>query len=174
MLEDHEHKHAVHEFDGIIENRVSSPPIYFTILFYSLIIWGVAFCAFYLLSGWSSDAEFQLKMAAYEEKYQKPSDTQAAEPTPTQPPEKLAAAAVAPESTPDAAAIYAQRCAMCHGKDAKGGIGPDLTAAEYAHGKTPEAVTKSISAGIGGSMPAFGNQLKEVEIKALVDYLLSL
>ncbi|MBW2503584.1 MAG: hypothetical protein JRE16_03340, partial [Deltaproteobacteria bacterium] len=59
MLDNHEHNHAVHEFDGIIENRVSSPPIYYTILFYGLVIWGVAFCAFYLLSGWSSEAEFQ-------------------------------------------------------------------------------------------------------------------
>ena len=38
------------------------PPVYFTVLFYGLIVWGVAFCAFYLLSGWSSQAEFQAKM----------------------------------------------------------------------------------------------------------------
>ena len=174
MLEEHKHKHAVHEFDGIIENRVSSPPVYFTILFYGLIIWGVAFCAFYLLSGWSSDAEFQMKMSAYEEKYQKPSDTRAAEPAPAKQPEQTSAVAVAPESAPDAAAIYAQRCAMCHGAEAEGGIGPDLTEEEYHFGKSEEAVTVSITDGRPNGMPAFGNQLSQAEIKALVDYLLSL
>jgi len=169
-----QNEQAHHDYDGIIEDREQKPPVYFTILFYSLIIWGVAFCAFYLLSGWSSDAEFQQKMAVYEEKYQQPSDMQAPESAPAKQPEKTAAVAASTESAPDAAAIYAQRCAMCHGKNANGGIGPDLTAADYANGKTPEAITKSISAGIGGSMPAFGDQLKEEEIEALVEHLLSL
>ena len=80
MLDNHEHKHAVHEFDGIIENRVSKPPVYFTVLFYGLIIWGVAFMSFYLLSGWSSQAEFQEKMAAH--KGEQPAQQQAATATP--------------------------------------------------------------------------------------------
>jgi cytochrome c oxidase cbb3-type subunit III len=163
-----------HDYDGIIEDREQKPPVYFTILFYSLIVWAVAFSAFYLLSGWSSEAEFQTKMSAYEEQYQTPKEEPAAALSPAEQPEEAATVAAKPESVPDGAAIYAQRCAMCHGGDAKGGIGPDLTAAEYAHGKTPEAISRSISAGIGGGMPAFGNQLKQEDIKALVDYLLSL
>ena len=55
-----------HDFDGITENREQRPPVYFTVLFYGLIVWGVAFCAFYLLSGWSSDSEFQAKMQAHQ------------------------------------------------------------------------------------------------------------
>lgn len=174
MLEEHEHKDATHDFDGILENRVSSPPVYFAVLFYGLIIWGVAFCAFYLLSGWSSDAEFQQKMAAYEEHFQEASSPKPASPPPPKGTESMAATAAPSEPPSDTAAtIYAERCAMCHGPDAKGGIGPDLTAEEYVHGKSPEAVTASIKNGVG-SMPAFGNQLKEVEIEVLVDYLLSL
>lgn len=61
----HHEEHA----DGIIEDREKAPPIYFTILFYGLIIWGVAFMAFYLLSGWSSDAELQEKMEAHKNKH---------------------------------------------------------------------------------------------------------
>ena len=167
-----QNEQAKHDYDGIIEDREQKPPVYFTILFYGLIVWGVAFCAFFLLSSWSSEAEFQMKMAAFEEQYKKP--TEASATAPAKQPEQAAATAATPESAPDAAAIYAQRCAMCHGGDAKGGIGPDLTVTEYVHGKTPEAITKSISAGVGGGMPAFGNQLKEQEIKALVDYLLAL
>lgn len=56
------------EFDGIKENRTRKPPVYFNILFYGLIIWGVLFSAYFLLSGWSSHEEFQQKMDAHQEK----------------------------------------------------------------------------------------------------------
>ena len=59
----HNDEHA----DGIVENREQSPPVYFNILFYGLIIWGVIFMAYYLFSGWSTDAEFQEKMATHKE-----------------------------------------------------------------------------------------------------------
>lgn len=55
-------------FDGIRENRTNKPPIYFNILFYGLIAWGVLFCAYFLLSGWSSQGEYQDKMNAHQTK----------------------------------------------------------------------------------------------------------
>ena len=57
----HNEEHA----DGIVEDREKAPPVYFNVLFYGLIIWAVAFMSFYLLSGWSSDAEFKEKMAIH-------------------------------------------------------------------------------------------------------------
>jgi cytochrome c oxidase cbb3-type subunit 3 len=59
----HNEEHA----DGIVENRENNPPVYFNILFYGLIIWGVIYMAYFLFSGWSSDAEFQEKMATHKE-----------------------------------------------------------------------------------------------------------
>jgi len=59
----HNEEHA----DGIVENREKSPPVYFNILFYGLITWGIIFMAYFLFSGWSSDAEFQAKMATHKE-----------------------------------------------------------------------------------------------------------
>ncbi len=56
-------------FDGIKENKGGQPPAYFNILFYGLIIWGVLFMGYYLLSGWSSGNEFQEKMSAHQEKF---------------------------------------------------------------------------------------------------------
>ncbi|NJC88338.1 MAG: c-type cytochrome [Desulfuromonas sp.] len=177
-----------HDFDGITENREQRPPAYFTVLFYGLIVWGVAFCAFYLLSGWSSDAEFQVKMKAHEtggqsaaappagkmEAAVKP--TEPAPPQPQQPAAAPAAAAVAATAAkPDAKALFAGKCAMCHGSDAKGGFGPDLTKATYEYGKNREAIAMSIGQGRGnGKMPAFEGQLKREEIHALADYLLTL
>jgi cytochrome c oxidase cbb3-type subunit 3 len=163
MLEDHRHKHASHNFDGIVENRANNPPAYFTVLFYGLIIWGTFFCAYYLLSGWSSDAEFQEKMQSHETRYQL-----AAAPA-------AAPAAAATNSAADAKALFAANCAMCHGADAKGGFGSDLTAAAYAYGKTLEAITTSIAQGRGdGKMPAYAGQLTPEEVTALAEYLLSL
>jgi len=57
-----------HTYDGIREDREQKPPAYFNILFYGLILWGVAFSAYFLLSGWSSHNEFQQKMTIHQEK----------------------------------------------------------------------------------------------------------
>jgi len=158
MLEHHEHKHPTHEFDGIIENRENSPPPYFTVLFYGLILWGVAFIAYFLLSGWSSEGEFTEKMASYQAR-------QASQPV---------AESSAPAAAIDAAALYAANCAVCHAADGKGGIGPDLTGATYKYGKSAQEIHASISSGRPGGMPAFGSQLSEAEIEALAAYLLGL
>lgn len=54
-------------FDGIKENRENKPPAYFNLLYYGLIIWGIIFMGYYLLSGWSSQGEFQEKMKDHQE-----------------------------------------------------------------------------------------------------------
>jgi cytochrome c oxidase cbb3-type subunit 3 len=56
-------------FDGIKENKENKPPSYFNLLFYGLIIWGVLFMGYYLLSGWSSHSEFEAKMDAHQKQY---------------------------------------------------------------------------------------------------------
>lgn len=170
MLESHEHKHPVHNFDGITENRVNSPPAYFNVLFYGLVIWGVAFMAYFLFSGWSSDAEFQEKMASHQEQAQQQAPPPAADKAP-------AAAASGEKHPADAAAgadLFAQSCAMCHGAEGKGGIGPDLTSANYIYGNSTAAVKESITNGRPKGMPAFGNQLSQEQIDNLVAHVLSL
>ncbi len=72
MAQQHEH----HDYDGISEDTERRPPLYFLVLFYGLIIWGVAYSAFYLFSGWSSAGEFQAKMQAHESHYHSPAGKQ--------------------------------------------------------------------------------------------------
>ena len=149
-------KHA----DGIVEDRKQAPPPYFTVLFYGLILWGVAFSAYYLLSGWSSEGEFEQNMASHQERYtQQPAVTESAP------------AAVAVEV--DAAVLYAEKCAVCHAEDGSGGIGPALTG-DYKFGKSEPEVRVSIADGRPGGMPGFGNQLSSAEIDALTTYLINL
>jgi cytochrome c oxidase cbb3-type subunit 3 len=168
MLDDHKHKHPTHDFDGITENRVNSPPAYFTLLFYGLIIWGVLFCGYYLFSGWSSDQEFQQKMEAHQQAY---AQTQAEKPAAAAKP--AAAQTTQNNAAIDAKTLYGVRCSGCHGADAKGGFGSDLTG-DYQYGKSEAAIRTSIADGRGGKMPGFDDQLSDAEIDALVAYLLSL
>jgi len=186
MLEEHQHKHSTHDFDGIVENRVNKPPVYFTVLFYGLIVWGVAYAAFYLLSGWSSDAEFQAKMQAHKAQYQEqtaPPATKPAEPAPApaapKTPEPAAVAAAAPATAAgiDAKALFESKCTGCHGAGGKGGFGPDLTAPveKFEYGKSRQALFMSIEEGRGnGKMPAFKGQLNREETYALADYIMAL
>jgi cytochrome c oxidase cbb3-type subunit 3 len=178
-----------HDYDGITENREQRPPAYFTVLFYGLIVWGVAFSAFYLLSGWSSDAEFQAKMKEHQAQYQqappavakpaaKPAEPAAPPPAPKAP-EPPAVAATVPSAPAkiDAKTLFEAKCTGCHGAGGKGGFGPDLTAPvdKFEYGKTRQALFMSIEQGRGnGKMPGYKDQLKREEIYALADYILAL
>ena len=132
-------------------------PLYLKLLFLVLIVWGVLFSGYYLLTGYNSEAEFD---RATEAAAQTPAVAQAAEIVPL-----------------DAAAgeeLYAKRCRACHGAKGKGGVGPDLTRQKYVFGRGPDTVMKSISDGRPGGMPAFKTQLSAAEIQALAEYILAL
>jgi putative heme-binding domain-containing protein len=78
-------------------------------------------------------------------------------------------AAGAGRPAPDGAALYAARCADCHGADATGVRGPDLTRL-WGEGTTDERVFQVIRQGVAGSiMPA--STAPDAEIRALVAYL---
>jgi len=160
----HHEEHA----DGIVEDREKAPPVYFTVLFYGLIIWGVAFMAFYLLSGWSSDAEFQEKMAAH--KGESPAQQQEVAPAPAAP---TPATAAVPAVAADGKTLFKKHCAGCHGAEGKGAFGPDLSA-DYKYGKTNMAAQESITSGRPGNMPGFEQKLSKDEIETLTEFILSL
>jgi len=152
-----------HDFDGIKYREEQKSPGVFRLLFYGLVAWGLVFMGYYLFSGWSSEAEFAEKKKAKEEMLAK------------------APALTAPHAEGKkedyvamGKALYAERCAACHGAEAKGGIGPDLTAGSYKFGRDVTAVTVSISDGRPGGMPEFKSQLTHEQIEALVQYVLSL
>lgn len=63
-----EQNETLQPFDGIKESH-KKPPVYFNVLFYGLIAWGVLFSAYFLLSGWSSQGEYREKQSAYEQQH---------------------------------------------------------------------------------------------------------
>jgi cytochrome c oxidase cbb3-type subunit 3 len=65
-------------------------------------------------------------------------------------------------------------CADCHGFDAKGGMGPNLTGKYWRYGGTPADIFKSIYEGRPQGMPAWGRALPKQSIWMIVAYIQSL
>ncbi len=81
----------------------------------------------------------------------------------------------------DAAAIaeghklfLSMNCAGCHGYDASGGMGPNLTDSYWRYGGTPQRIYQSIRDGRPKGMPAWGVTLPPKSIWELVSYVQSL
>ncbi len=70
--------------------------------------------------------------------------------------------------------FVAMNCAGCHGYDAAGGMGPNLTDKDWRHGGAPASVYVSIAEGHAEGMPAWGRALPPASIWSLVAYLESL
>ncbi|MUK87104.1 c-type cytochrome [Ornithinibacillus sp. L9] len=71
------------------------------------------------------------------------------------------------ETTTDPEAIYETNCAMCHGGDLTGGMGPDLT--QVGAELSADEISNIIVNG-QGDMPAQGH-LSEGEVSSLVEWL---
>jgi cytochrome c oxidase cbb3-type subunit 3 len=88
------------------------------------------------------------------------------------------AALSARAADPDGAALFKQKCQMCHGADGKGYAAlktPDFTDPKWQASKTDKEIASTIKNGKQGTMmQAFGSQLKDDEIDALVKQIRSL
>ncbi len=156
------------DFDGIKYRIETKSPGVFRALFTVLIVWAVCFMAYYLFSGWSSQEEFARKKQSKQESLTKQPQGG-----------KAPAAGAQPEGKKEdylalGKKLYAERCVACHGADAKGGIGPDLTRKEFKYGKSEKAIAETIAEGRPGGMPSFKSDLSHEKIEGLVKYILSL
>jgi mono/diheme cytochrome c family protein len=91
--------------------------------------------------------------------------------------------AATPESIAAGKQTYTRYCAVCHGTNAEGGSGsdisppaPDLTDAEWKHGSTDGEIFDVIKNGVPPdlSMEPFGDRIKDPEIWNVVNYVRSL
>ncbi len=77
-----------------------------------------------------------------------------------------------PAAAQDAAATYKAKCAMCHGPDGKGGkMGTRDFASAEVKAESDAQLTEIITKGKPPKMPAYGEKLKDTEIKDLVAYI---
>lgn len=85
----------------------------------------------------------------------------------------VALSAAAPVLAVDAAALYASKCAACHGKDGKGTpAGKSMGAKDLATEKSEpvQEIAEDIANG-KGKMPGFKAKLSREEIDALANYV---
>jgi cytochrome c oxidase cbb3-type subunit 3 len=153
------------DFDGIKYRIETKSPGVFRFLFMGLIVWGVCFMAYYLFGGWSSQGEFEQKKKARQEQGAKGGESPVA--VVHKEGKKEDYIAVGKKE-------FAARCVSCHGPEARGGIGPDLTRKEFKYGRTEQAIAESIAGGRPGGMPPFKSELSHEKIEGLVAYILSL
>ena len=70
--------------------------------------------------------------------------------------------------------IYRGRCGVCHGIDAKGYRGSDLTSGDWVHGGSDVQIFRTIARGVTGTeMPGNGN-MSEEEVWMVIAYLRTL
>jgi cytochrome c oxidase cbb3-type subunit 3 len=160
-----------HNFDGIKELNNPIPP-WFNVLFYGTVI----FAFFYLIIYHVIDAaplqtkEYQNEIAAaklQKDEYIKKSGNLIDENNVTRITDKT--------KLGDAGKIFAEKCAVCHGANAEGKVGPTLTDAYWLHGGTIKDIFKTIKYGVPAKgMVTWENVLKPNEIQQVASYILSL
>lgn len=71
--------------------------------------------------------------------------------------------------------LFRARCSLCHGMDARGGRGPDLTTGNFVHGSTDAALFATIQRGVPGTeMAGQRSDRPQDETWMIVAYLRSL
>jgi mono/diheme cytochrome c family protein len=70
---------------------------------------------------------------------------------------------------PAGQAIFATRCASCHGADGGGGFGPTLAGVVASRYPDP-ADQEAVVANGRGAMPSFSDSLTPQQIRAVVDF----
>ncbi len=165
MSDNSENNHVKHVFDGI-EELDNPPPTWFNLLFAGTIVWGIGYLILMPgfgpgLLGWDQHKRYEAEVAAAEAKY-----AQAAPPA-----VDLATALKDPAIVAEGQQIYATNCAACHGPEAKGAIGPNLTDGEWLYGGTAEEIVHTITKGAPKGMPAWESQLGSANITKVAAFV---
>ena len=72
----------------------------------------------------------------------------------------------------DAAKLFGEQCAVCHGKKGEGTPMGRALAAPLMNGETVEAITEILETGVEGTpMPSFSKKLSAAQIEALAKYV---
>lgn len=158
-----------HEYDGIRE--LDNPlPKWWLYGFYLTIIFAVFYTAYY---------EFGPGPSLVDVYNEKVSALQAARA------EKAAAGGVDLDALKTAVAskdeaqkgqaLFAERCAACHGDAGQGVIGPNLTDKFWIHGGKPDKILATMRTGVGDKgMPAWGESMSDPEMMQVVSYIVSI
>lgn len=163
-----------HEYDGIreLDNHM---PFWWLWLFFVTIVFGVLYLLYYQVLGWGPTQieEYEQEVAVAEAKFGSPEDSN---------PVDAFAWSVNNEDTDIASGkelfmSSAQLCYSCHGNNAQGMVGPNLTDEYWIHGCQPKEIAASIIHGFPDKgMLAYGSgtKISNEKVQQLVSYIASL
>jgi len=161
-----------HNYDGIRE--YDNPlPSWWSIAFGATIAFAFLYFAYYDIAGWGRTPgdSYQIALAGWQSTYR--AGPGGGGPSVTE--DMLAAGAENPDVVARGADVFATRCIGCHGANAAGQIGPNLTDLYQLHGTTRMDLYGTILGGAPGTaMIAWGETLKPAEIVAVATFVSSL
>ncbi|MCE9502074.1 MAG: c-type cytochrome [Leptospira sp.] len=129
------------EFDGIRQGDNPIPPRW-KLFFLISIVFAIGYAVyFHNFSDWKMEDRFAIEAKEHDAKFPKAKEVAS---TDGSNPLRGNADAIA-----QGKATFGGICAACHGPEAKGVIGPDLTDKVWIHGNTDSEVFALINAGIG-------------------------
>ena len=164
-----------HVWDEDLEEFDNPLPRWWYYMFLITLVFGLIYLALYPglgtykgLFGWTQINQYEDESATYDAKYSELYSAYAATPIP-----ELAMNADAMKS---GERIFASYCTVCHGSDARGGIGfPNLTDDNWIWGGSADQIKASIVNGRIANMPARGGlPLTDDEVENVAEYVMSL
>ncbi|QNH61694.1 cbb3-type cytochrome c oxidase N-terminal domain-containing protein [Hymenobacter sediminicola] len=157
-----------HDYDGIHEFDNDLPP-WWKYSFYATIIFAVTYVGYYHVAqaGQLQGAEYETEMRQAALLVSPDADD----------PNKLTT--YQPLATPadlsEGKSLFASNCAACHGQNAEGKVGPNLTDEYWLHGGEVNHVYKTVKFGVTSKgMVAWKGKLSGKQILQVSSYILSL
>ena len=160
-----------HEYDGIAELNNPTPP-WFMGLFYSTIAFGIVYLLIFHVFGKGNimEQEYTQEVAIAEKEraaFIKLVAGKINENTVTLLNDK--------KGMEVGKVLFTQYCTACHGQNAEGKVGPNLTDEYWLHGGTIKAVFHTVTEGVPEKgMISWKKQLNPLQIQQVGSYILSL
>ncbi|HTF82561.1 MAG TPA: cbb3-type cytochrome c oxidase N-terminal domain-containing protein, partial [Cytophagales bacterium] len=160
-----------HNYDGIVELDNTMPP-WLRAIFGVTIVFAISYLGYYYVLGLG---KFQIQEYTEEmekanieiAEYQKKAANSINEENVVLEKDQMTLAA--------AKELFSKNCKTCHGANAEGGAGPNLTDAYWLHGGTIKEVFKTIKYGVPAKgMIAWQQKLTPKDIQSLTGYIMSL
>lgn len=160
-----------HNYDGIRELDNSLPP-WWVHLFYVTIAWSIGYFAYYHLTDMGKDQEQEYAAAIEEAEIQKATFLASLADIVD---EKNVTYLEDPAALAEGKEIFLANCAVCHGQQGEGGVGPNFTDKYWLHGGSINEIFTVIKYGVPAKgMVAWNNQLRPGVIQKVSSYILSL
>ena len=161
-IDEFDEKLLDHDYDGIRE--LDNPaPAWIMAIFYITIFIAVAYGAYYFWigNGPNQIEEYAQENADHIKKYG------------SQESNEVLALVTDEKSLAEGKDIYMKNCVACHGVNGEGGIGANLTDANWIHGCKFDNVFEVIKEGAPNGMISYKSQMGDKKIQKVASYILT-